>query len=134
MKCSDDTVASFVLTDDAEIRALNRDWRGVDAATDVLSFAMREGPGAALTPELLGDVVISVQTARRLVASAEHQQRVTAELSRNAEWELGDELQFLAVHGVLHLVGYEHGTPEEESAMRAEEQRLFHEVERLAAG
>lgn len=128
MRCEPDAEASFVLTDDAEIRGLNRDWRGVDAATDVLSFAMQEGPGAALAPELLGDVVISVETARRLVASAEHQERVRGELGWREAWTLDDELLFLAVHGALHLLGYDHGAPDEEAEMRAEERRVFEAV------
>jgi probable rRNA maturation factor len=91
---------SIVLVDDAAIRALNRDFRGRDRPTDVLSFSQREGawvPGQAL----LGDVVVSAQTA-----------------ARRRQRELEDELFFLVVHGLCHLLGHDHGT-------RAEARRMF---------
>ena len=87
---------SLSLVDDEEIRALNRDYRDKDRPTDVLSFAMREGEGGALHPELLGDVVISVETAERQAAEAGH--------------SLDEELLALAVHGLAHLLGEDHAT------------------------
>jgi probable rRNA maturation factor len=75
------------------MRRLNRDWRGKDRPTDVLSFAQREGAGGA-PRGLLGDVVISVDTARRQAAE------------RAAP--LAHELDRLLIHGVLHLLGYDH--------------------------
>ena len=84
---------SILLVSDAEMRKLNRAWRGKDRPTDVLSFGQHEGEGGA--PEgLLGDVVVSVDTARRQAAER------GASLSREAER--------LLVHGVLHLLGYDH--------------------------
>lgn len=95
---------SILLTDDAGIQPLNARWRGVDAATDVLSFPLEEGP-------VLGDVVISVETAAR---------------RRDGDrWRLEDELLFLLVHGVLHLLGHDHHDEEERVAMEAAEQRLW---------
>ncbi len=94
---------SLSLVDDEEIRALNRDYRDKDRPTDVLSFAMREGEGGALHPELLGDVVISVETAERQAAEAGH--------------SLDEELLALAVHGLAHLLGEDHATADEERRM-----------------
>jgi len=88
------------ITTDREIRALNRDYRGKDKPTDVLAFAQREGPAGALHPGLLGDIVISVETARR-----------------QARRGLAAELLHLASHGLCHLLGYDHRDDEEERVM-----------------
>lgn len=95
---------SLLLTDDREVHALNRDFRGLDEPTDVLAFALDEAEGPRLDPSL-GDVVISVERAARQAAS----RRV----------ELDAELELLAVHGTLHLLGYDHAEPEEARRMRA---------------
>lgn len=85
---------SVLLTDDAEIRRLNREFRRKDKPTDVLSFpAAESAPGKASEP-LAGDLAISVETAARQAAEAGHALYV--------------ELQILALHGVLHLAGYDH--------------------------
>jgi probable rRNA maturation factor len=106
---------TLVVTDDAAVQTLNRDYRGVDATTDVLSFAAQEEADDApeladLPPELaaelanyLGDVIIAYPYATR---QAIHYQNSVAA-----------ELRLLAVHGVLHLLGYDHATPDEEAAM-----------------
>jgi probable rRNA maturation factor len=85
-----------VLVDDAAMSVLNRGYRGVDGPTDVLAFPMTEGRFRDLSPDLLGDVVISTETARRQTLAA--------------GGELREELALLLVHGILHLVGYDHGT------------------------
>lgn len=103
----------LVVTDDDALRALNLAYRGVDAPTDVLSFAAQEEAADAAGPfvaaeeaaDYLGDVVISLPTAERQSAAAGH--------------SVEAELCLLAVHGTLHLLGYDHGTPEEEEAMWA---------------
>jgi len=95
---------SVLLTDDAGIQPLNAQWRSIDRATDVLSFPMGEGP-------VLGDVVISVETARG---------RADGE-----RWHLQDELVFLLIHGVLHLLGHDHEEQEERLTMEAAEQALW---------
>jgi probable rRNA maturation factor len=103
--------ATLVFTDDDEIRALNRDYRRHDRATDVLSFHLQElkgegdpaGDGIAL-----GDIVISVETARRRA----HGRRLAAELER------------LAVHGLCHLFGHDHQKKAEADVMFALERRL----------
>lgn len=101
------------LTDDAVIRELNRDYRGLDKPTDVLAFAMREGDGGDLHPEILGDIVISVDTA-----------------ARQAKQGLFAELVFLSAHGLCHLLGYDHNDDEEEAEMNARMQALMAEAER----
>jgi rRNA maturation RNase YbeY len=88
-----DAELSVLLVSDRVMRRLNREWRGKDRTTDVLSFSQQEGPGQAPTT-LLGDVVISVATARRQAA-----ERGDA---------LGLEGERLLIHGVLHLLGYDH--------------------------
>ncbi|MEC7525534.1 MAG: rRNA maturation RNase YbeY [Myxococcota bacterium] len=100
-----DAELSILLCDDETIWALNRDYRGKDRPTDVLAFAMREGEGPALHQELLGDVVISLDTARRQAA----------ERGRTIVYEV----TFLLAHGLLHLLGYDHQTDDEERRMSA---------------
>jgi probable rRNA maturation factor len=106
---------SIVLADDAFVRPLNAQWRGKDAPTDVLSFPQDEPvrPGVfAAPPPYLGDVVISVDTARRQAEELGH--------------ELTVELRVLLVHGLLHLIGFDHETGEDDArVMAAEEVRLL---------
>jgi len=98
--------------DDEAIRALNRRWLGRDRATDVLSFPMREGRFADDAGALLGDVVISLETALRMA----RRRRVSADRI----------VAHLLVHGVLHLLGHDHvGSARRRTAMRAEERRLL---------
>jgi probable rRNA maturation factor len=106
---------SVLVTDDAALHALNRDYRGVDAPTDVLSFAAEDetsGPTFVLppgTPRYLGDIAISYE---RAVAQA-------AEYGHSRERELA----YLTAHGVLHLLGYDHDRGAEgAAAMRAREE------------
>ena len=99
------------ITDDAEIHALNRDWRGKDRPTDVLAFAQREA--AAADAGLLGDIVISLDTARR-----------------QAKKGLYAELLHLASHGLCHLLGYDHRDDEEERVMNARAAALRREGRR----
>lgn len=94
---------SVLLTDDAEIHALNRDYRQKDRPTDVLAFALEEGEGGELDGPL-GDVIISVECAARQ--------------ARSRRVDLDHELELLAVHGTLHLLGYDHAEPEEARIMR----------------
>lgn len=92
----------FTLAGDDEIHALNRTYRRKDKPTDVLAFAMREGEGGALHPGILGDVVISVDTA-----------------ARQARRGLEAEVLFLWSHGLCHLLGYDHRNDREEAEMNA---------------
>ncbi len=99
-----DREVSVLLTDDREIQELNLGYRGMDKPTDVLAFALDEAEGGDLDPSL-GDVVISVQRAEAQAGS----RKVT----------LDAELELLAVHGTLHLLGYDHAKAEEAKLMRA---------------
>ncbi len=94
-----DAELSIAVVDDEEIRRLNREYRSIDTPTDVLSFPMMEGEFAEIEPKILGDVVISADAAQKL--AREHS------LSMEAVLDL------LLVHGVLHLVDYDHDTPED---------------------
>jgi probable rRNA maturation factor len=94
---------AVVLTDDAAIRALNRDWRGKDAATNVLSFPAKEARPDRRAPRLLGDIVIAYETVAR-EAAAEGKPFM-------------HHLAHLAVHGFLHLVGYDHEANGDADAM-----------------
>jgi len=127
-----DAELSVALTDDDEIHELNRVFRGLDRPTDVLAFAMRErnpmgarpvgrrgtqpaahrsvGDHASASPDMLGDVVLSVETARRQ--------------AKRAGRDLASELRALMAHGLLHLVGYDHRTKAEARAMVGETRRL----------
>jgi len=128
LDAGEDAEACLVLTDDDGIHELNRTWRGIDRPTDVLSFPQQEGDGAFHTPGLLGDIVVSVPTARRVAAAGAHRDRVASDAAWDGPWSLGHELAFLVVHGALHLVGHDHAEPEEEARMRAEEGRIFRDT------
>ena len=102
---------SVSLVDDAEIQILNREHRGKDKATDVLSFPLDPSDFGEDSPErLLGDVVISIDTARRQAA--------------DYDAPLQNEIYRLLIHGILHVLGHDHEEPEERAAMEAEERRL----------
>lgn len=109
---AEQTELSLIITDDEALRELNRRFRGVDAPTDVLSFGAGTEEHFVSAPEgppYLGDVVISYQ---RALAQAE-------ELGQAA----GSELKLLVVHGILHLLGYDH---QEEAAARKMREREEH--------
>ena len=117
-----DCELSILLTDDEEIHRLNSDFRSVDAPTDVLSFPMTDPDELdAGFDGLLGDIVISVDTAERQVGDQFHQDR----MGQEGEWDLLSELSFLLVHGLLHLVGYDHHEDEGGAAMKEKELELF---------
>lgn len=108
-----DAELSVVILSDEEIREVNRDYLHKDRPTNVISFAMQEGEGAGLNPLLLGDVLISADTAARDAAEA------------GVSFE--SELYFLLIHGILHLLGYDHerGTEEQARLMEAKEREIF---------
>jgi probable rRNA maturation factor len=109
-------VVALRLTDDDEQRRLNRAWRGRDAPTNVLSFAMG-APGDRVpegAPLLLGDIVLAFGTVAREAAEQDK--------------PLGDHLRHLVVHGVLHLLGRDHATEAEAIAMEALEREILSEL------
>ena len=97
------------LVSDRRIHELNRDYRAKDRPTDVLSFAQNEGELAELNPTVLGDVIISLETAER----------------QREGRTLMDETTHLLIHGVLHLMGYDHMEDAEAEVMEAEERRIW---------
>lgn len=112
----EDLILSIILTDDEKLHELNHDYLGIDAPTDVLSF-----PASELDPETgaryLGDILVSVPRA--------------AEQAKAAGHDLAGEVQLLVVHGVLHLLGYDHAEAEEKARMWAVQAEV---LERLGLG
>ncbi len=101
---------SVVLTDDAAVRDLNREWRHIDKPTNVLSFPAASPRGGALEP-LLGDIVIAYETVAR-ESDEEHKPFL-------------HHLAHLAVHGFLHLLGYDHQTDSQADAMEGLEREIL---------
>jgi probable rRNA maturation factor len=93
---------TIVLTDDAQLHKLNRDFLGIDAPTDVLSFPASE-PDPETGAAYLGDILLSLPRAQKQARAAGH--------------PLADEAQLLVVHGVLHLLGHDHGAAREKKKM-----------------
>ena len=114
-KINEDIELSVTFVNNEKIQMLNRDYRGKDEPTDVLSFAMHEGDDEQVTaegmPDLLGDIVISVERAKSQAEEYGH--------------DVKRELSFLAVHGFLHLVGYDHGTEEQETNMFKRQEEIL---------
>ena len=104
---------SVLITDDETVRGLNREYAGEDASTDVLAFSLTEGEEFASPDGVmrLGEVVISYPTALRQAAEA----------GRPVE----DEIDHLFVHGVLHLLGYDHAESADEKRMRTREREIL---------
>ena len=107
-----------VLADDALLRRLNRDWRGIDRATDVISFAYDEREPDAPVRPVRGDLLVSMDRVR--------------EQARRYRVSPGAELARLVVHGTLHLCGHDHARPAERAAMRAREDRILRAAVALA--
>jgi probable rRNA maturation factor len=121
------TEVSLVLGDDALVRRLNRQWRRIDRATDVLSFPVVDELTPPRATALMGDVVLAFETVAR---EAQEQGK-----------SLADHLRHLVVHGVLHLMGYDHEMPEEAERMETIEIEVLARLgiadpyaDRLAAG
>jgi len=112
-----DTVTVLTLTGDEHLREYNRRYRGLDEPTDVLAFAAQEKPldqrfqAPPGTENWLGDIVISLPRARRQARDAKH--------------SMNDEVRLLAVHGFLHLLGYDHAEPDEEARMTSLTNRIL---------
>jgi len=102
--------------DDKEITAINNQYLHRNRPTNVISFPMREGDWTNIQPNLLGDIMISVETAMRDAQSE--------------NISLEDEILFLFIHGLLHLLGYNHenGIPQDAAQMKAKEKEIFEVV------
>jgi probable rRNA maturation factor len=104
---------SVVICDEEYIRTLNESYRGIDASTDVLSFsAMEIDPDDEIS--YLGDIVISHPIASSQALQSNH--------------SLENELIILSIHGLLHLLGYDHSTPEEKDAMWSRQNYILGEL------
>jgi len=108
---ADQAELAVMLTDDAGIRVLNHDWRGVDKPTNVLSFPAITLPDGSRQPRALGDIAIAYETTRR---EAESENK-----------PFGHHLSHLAVHGFLHLIGYDHETDDDAETMEELERQIL---------
>ena len=112
LECADKEI-SINFVDDAKIKQLNKQYLGKDKATNVLSFSLREDEYGNINPQVLGDIIISVETAQK--------DAVYGNLT------VDQEIDFLIIHGLLHLLGYDHENTntKETSKMRKKERELF---------
>ena len=111
--CCEDRELSVLLVDDNQIQEINRTYLKRDRSTNVIAFSMTEGEFGAINPRLFGDIVLSVETAARDAAMS--------------CIDLMDEVEFLLIHGLLHLIGYEHENviSAESRKMKIRERELF---------
>jgi probable rRNA maturation factor len=112
-----ETELAIMLTDDAGIRTLNSNWRGIDKPTNVLSFPALQpsGPrGPDDAPRMLGDIAIAYETTR---SEADEEQK-----------PFDHHLSHLAVHGFLHLIGYDHEKDDDAEAMEALEREILSQL------
>jgi probable rRNA maturation factor len=116
---SDDAEVSVTFVTNHEIQEINRDYRNLDKPTDVISFALEESTEGEIEivgedlPVVLGDIIISVERAKEQAEDYNH----------SFERELG----FLAVHGFLHILGYDHMTKEDEKVMFGKQEEILGE-------
>jgi len=108
---ANETEVAVMLTDDARIRELNKEWRGQDKPTNVLSFPAAPPPGVASAPLMLGDIAIAFETTR---SEAETEGK-----------PFQNHLSHLAIHGFLHLLGYDHLDDDEAEEMEALEREIL---------
>ena len=115
LDCADKEI-SLCFVDDEKIKQLNKQYLGKDKATNVLSFSLRETEYGDVNPQILGDIVISVETAKRDALES--------------GLTLAQEIDFLFIHGFLHLLGYNHQntTKKETNIMRQKEKEIFNIV------
>ncbi len=110
---STDKELSLTFVDDAAIQVINRQYLSKDRPTNVISFSLQEGEFGDINPDVLGDVIISVETAMRD--------------AKSGNLTFDEEIRFLIIHGVLHLMGYNHEntTRQMTQKMRQKEKELF---------
>jgi probable rRNA maturation factor len=112
LSCSDQEI-SLLFVDNEQIRQMNRQYLNRNHPTNVISFPIREGDYSHVNPHLLGDIVISVEQALQDAASG--------------DLPFNDEIDFLLIHGLLHLLGYNHEGADDKEAlkMREKEDAVF---------
>lgn len=106
-----DREVSLVFMDDEGITDINRQYLGRDCSTNVIAFSMNEGEFGSINPSVLGDIVISAETALRDAQAG--------------GLSIEDELDYLMIHGILHLLGYDHELPGETEEMRRKGKEIF---------
>lgn len=115
--CSKNTEVSVLLTDDKKIAELNEQYRNTKGPTDVLSFSQLEGDDdfdPDMEEHLLGDIVISIETAKRQ--------------AEEAGKSIESEINMLLTHGLLHLIGYDHAEPDEAEKMFSRQNELLEKI------
>jgi probable rRNA maturation factor len=112
LNCSDQEI-SLLFVDDEQIREINRQYLNRDHPTNVISFPLRDGDYGDINPQVLGDIVICAERALRDAAAG--------------DLSLNDEIDFLVIHGLLHLLGYNHegGNKKDAIKMRDKENEIF---------
>ena len=108
-----DAEFNIIIVDNKRIKEINKEYRGIDRETDVISFALEDYMDVALPHRMLGDIYISIDKARGQAIEYGH--------------SLKRELSFLAVHGLLHLLGYDHMEKEEEKIMFERQELILNE-------
>ncbi|MBQ4252870.1 MAG: rRNA maturation RNase YbeY [Erysipelotrichaceae bacterium] len=115
LKLKKNVAVSVIFVDDDKIHGINRDYRGVDRPTDVISFALQDSQEEFdFIPQELGDIFINIDAARRQAVDYGHSEK--------------REICFLFAHGLLHLCGFDHQNPEEEKEMIAWQKKILDEV------
>jgi probable rRNA maturation factor len=115
LDCPDKEI-SLYFVDDEYIKQLNKQYLGKDQATNVLSFSLQEGEYGDINPQILGDIIVSVETAQRDALYG--------------KLNIAREIDFLLIHGILHLLGYNHEntTKKESNKMQQKEKELFNKI------
>lgn len=109
-----DAIFNVIIVNNEYIHSLNREYRGVDRETDVISFALEDDDTFNPVPRVLGDIYISIDKAKEQAKSYGH--------------SLKRELCFLAVHGFLHLLGYDHMKEDDEKVMFSLQEEILNEM------
>ena len=109
-----DGVFSIIFIDDNEMKELNGKYRGIDSTTDVLSFALNDVQSFPQTTNLLGDIYVSIPKMQKQAIEYKHSEK--------------RELSFLVIHGLLHLLGYDHQTTEDEKIMFKLQEEILDEA------
>lgn len=109
-----DVEFNVIFVDNTYIKSLNKDYRGIDSITDVISFALEDGEDITLPHRILGDIYISYDKAKEQAIDYGH--------------SLKREICFLTVHGLLHLLGYDHIKKEDEDIMFSRQELILNEA------
>lgn len=109
-----DAILNVIFIDDTKMHEMNKEYRGIDRTTDVLSFALNDNRRIKTAINVLGDIYISIDKMKEQALLYGHSER--------------RELSFLTVHGILHLLGYDHMTKDEELVMNTLQEEILDEL------